>query len=398
MRSSSSTRANVPVKTPALGITKILLAGIGMSILSTHNAFSQSQATPAAEPAPASTSVEQSDAQSREGWRKTMSRVKLPKKGCFKASYPTTKWEEVPCGSPSPYPNQTARGSYPDAVGAGTDYEAQVSGLISSAVGEFPTVSPSTVTETGKWGSNAAKANAFTLQVNTQLFTTSACAGGVSGCKGWQQFIFSQNQCSSGPCVFMEYTLDGYYTPGSSCYSTGTCCPSGSWMTDGANDGNCYYNSSSGNRTAGVLTAAELQGAALMGTAAGGTDTVVLLTTSGDATAMAADSVLNLDQAWTTTEFNVFGDCCGSEANFSPGTTIVVGTTVLDGITKAPSCVSGGLTAETNNLTLVKTSAIGMQPFPTILFTESNTLSTAEACATAAGYAASLSAIIDFLL
>ena len=336
------------MKTTAPGITKVLsvlLAGIGISVLATHNAFSQSPAQPSAEPAPVSTPAAQSDAHSREQWRKGMSRVKLPKKGCFKASYPTTRWEEVPCGARSPYPNQPARVSHPDTVGNGTDYEAQVSGLISSAVGEFPSVSPSTVTETGPFMGNT-KANAFTLQLNTQLFTTSAC-GGVSGCLGWQQFIFSQNQCS-GPCVFMEYWLLGYYAVGSSCYSAGTCCPPSPWTTDDNDDGDCYYNSASMGTDA--LTAAELQGTFLMGAAEGGTDTVLLSTTSGDVTAMATDSVLNLDQAWNSAEFNVVGDCCRSTASFGPGTTIVVRTNVSDGKPNAPACVSGGTTGEINNL------------------------------------------------
>jgi hypothetical protein len=35
-------------------------------------------------------------------WRKAMSRTSLPKHGCFKATYPGTTWEEIPCIAPSP--------------------------------------------------------------------------------------------------------------------------------------------------------------------------------------------------------------------------------------------------------------------------------------------------------
>lgn len=353
-------------------VLSVVLAGIGISVLSPQ-VFSQSPPAALAGPAALSTSITPVASADREQWRKTMSRTKLPKsKGCFHASYPNTTWEEISCHSSSPFPNPPVRGggSHSDTVGDGVDFEGQVSGLISSSVGSFVSVSPSTVTETGPWGSNAAQANAFTLQLNTQFFSTPVC-GGRSGCIGWQQFIFSQNQCS-GPCIFMEYWLIDYGTP----------CPSATWNVSGSS---CWFNSAA--TAAGTLTAAELQGASLTGTASGGTDTVVLSRASGEVTAMATDSVLDLEQAWTTSEFNVFGDCCSTEANFSPGTTLVVSTAFRDGSTAAPACVTGGTTAETNNLTRVGAPSAALQPSPAILFTESNTLSTAAACAAKPGAA-----------
>lgn len=41
------------------------------------------------------------NAQVRENWRKVMVKTPRPKHGCFKAEYPATAWEEVPCGRPS---------------------------------------------------------------------------------------------------------------------------------------------------------------------------------------------------------------------------------------------------------------------------------------------------------
>ena len=41
------------------------------------------------------------NAQVRENWRKSMVKTSRPKHGCFKADYPSTTWEEVPCGAPS---------------------------------------------------------------------------------------------------------------------------------------------------------------------------------------------------------------------------------------------------------------------------------------------------------
>ena len=72
----------------------------------------------------------------RQAWRETMSRKPMPQKGCFKSTYPNTEWQEVPCGTASPYPNQPVSGTVrPDIVGNFTDYAAQSSGTISSATG-----------------------------------------------------------------------------------------------------------------------------------------------------------------------------------------------------------------------------------------------------------------------
>jgi hypothetical protein len=350
----------------------------------------------------------------REAWRAAIARTPAPKKGCFTAVYPNTAWQEAPCSPPSRYPNPPARpkegghgpivGHGVGPVGNGLDYSAQpASGLISSAVGSFDSVAPATITETGPWSAggppppppptcnhpppcrqpdtthtpNAVALptlNAFTLQLNTKPFPTPACQG-VAGCQGWQQFVFSQNQCK-GPCVFIEYWLLNF----------GPKCPTASW-TQWGND--CYINSESSSAPA--VPAAQLQGTTLTGTAAGDSDTVVLTTTSGTAMANVAESVLNLAQGWNTVEWNVFGDCCDSQASFSAGSTLVVRTSVNAGANSLPpTCVQEGFTGETNNLLLLeaveaaapRTSSatpVSTTPvpgsgatFPAIVFAESN--------------------------
>jgi hypothetical protein len=49
----------------------------------------------------------------------------------------------------------------------------------------------------------------------------------------------------------------------------------------------------------------------------------VLTSPGGNANAMANDNVVNLSQGWNTAEWNIVGDCCFAQANFSAGTTIV---------------------------------------------------------------------------
>lgn len=68
------------------------------------------QATPTPTPhnssaSPAAKQQSPSEAASRKAWREWMSRNPPPKKGCFKATYPYTKWQRVPCAKTSPYPN-----------------------------------------------------------------------------------------------------------------------------------------------------------------------------------------------------------------------------------------------------------------------------------------------------
>ena len=316
---------------------------------------------------PSSSQRSAREEKARKQWQKEMAKVPVPKKGCFTAAYPDKHWKEVPCGPPSKYPN-TVGGSI------GNDVGPDVSPLlISSATGSFDSVTPATITETGLWNGNPNSANAFTIQMNAQFtFPTSVCAG-HAGCGGWQQFIYSQNQCS-GPCVFMEYWLSNFGTP----------CPTGNWIQSG---NSCFFNSASS--PAPTITAAQLQNTTMTATAQGGTDTVVITAPGGMATAMAADSVLNLEGAWTTTDFIVCGDCCGSQANFSAPTMpiqLVQRITVTDGSGKKPACSTQASTGETNNLSFGPMAPAASGAGPALVYTESSTGGlTACAAATSIG-------------
>lgn len=126
----------------------------------------------------------------------------------------------------------------------------------------------------------------------------------------------------------------------------------------------------------------------LTGTASlGGTDALVLDTAGGvPYTINQSDSILGLAQSWKDAEFNVFGDGCASATNFNANSTIVVRTTTHSGTENAPTCLSDGFTAETNNLILVGTPAVGVGASPGIVFKESNvTPASQSSCDQAAG-------------
>src|ERR1700691_6551608 len=124
---------------------------------------------------------------------------------------------------------------------------------------------------------------------------------------------------------------------------SGAACPTG-WSPS---PGGCYTSS---RRSAPIpaQTMADLSGITITATAdSGGTDTVIVQTPGGNLTALGQDSVLNLEQSWDAAEFNIFGDACNSQANFSSGSTLVVKTGVVDSSLDTPTWVQESFTGET---------------------------------------------------
>jgi hypothetical protein len=293
------------------------------------------------------------DAQMHEDWREAIARTPVPQEGCFAAAYPDTGWKQVACtvAPRRPYVPRTGvprsgRRSY--TTGDGNDYSAVVTGLISSAVGSFPAV---TGLKSEKGYGN--QANTYSLQANSQFFTTSVCGGATtpSSCLGWQQFVYS----NSGT-AFMQYWLINY----------GSKCPSGGWMSY---SGDCYRNSAAVSVPTQVIT--QLGSLKVTGTAvSGGIDTMVMTTASKAYSTTGKDSVVNLATAWNAVEFNIVGDGGGSAAKFNKGTTLTVGIALKDGSTAAPTCKGDdGTTGETNNLTLGACTVSGGTA-PSVSFTE----------------------------
>src|SRR5262245_13752585 len=102
-----------------------------------------------------------------DAWRKAMVRVPLPKKGCFRASYPATEWQEVACAKP---PDRLYQPGRPYSVGSGIDFEAEVAGLMSSATGSFDSVDVTSENDNGS-------PDSYSLQLNSSFFTSPACSG-----------------------------------------------------------------------------------------------------------------------------------------------------------------------------------------------------------------------------
>jgi hypothetical protein len=314
-------------------------------------------------------------AQAKAQWQQAIAKVHTPSAGCYHASFPSLKWQSTACLVAPKWPlaprQQTAGG--PLTVGNGTDYSAQVSGTISKATGTFDDLTK-TATEKGQVDARGAQvANAFSLQLNSEFFSTPVCSesGDPSQCQGWQQFVYAFHASGHTNLIFMQYWLIDWNTT----------CPAGWYTYSSSSFTDCYSNSAA--TAYGALTAQGLSKIALAGTAAsGGNDQMTLSNTSGKASsASGKDSVLDLASAWNTAEFGVYGDAGGGEANFSAKTTLEAQTTLAGTSSSAPSCVKEGFTGETNNLTLTKTPKFTSSS-PTMITKQANTNIKAASCAT----------------
>jgi streptogramin lyase len=297
-------------------------------------------------------------------WRDRMTQALLPKKGCFTSSFPSNEWQEVPCTTAPKTPYLPARGPRSTNIGNGTDISAKVTGTISTAVGSFDSVIGVT-SETGTSPVNGAidVPNAFSLQLNSNLFPTRGCQGAADplACRGWQQFIYSNSYGKA----FIEHWLINYQNT----------CPAG-WTES---LGSCFING--GAISVPVQPISNLQNLSLRGqVVSAGQDALTMAVGDNLYTMPSEDSVVDPAQGWQLAEFNVFGDGNGAQAEFNTGSEIVVRTSVDYGSPLAPSCEATGLTLETNNLSFANGPVVQQEALPAIVFTESSAGGSSSAC------------------
>ncbi len=318
------------------------------------------------------TPVEQAQ---REGWRKAIIAKPRPADGCFAATYPDNDWHAVPCAPPKARRLQLPyRGGGPPSqnVGNGYDISAHVTTPITQAEGSFDSV-----TTTGEQDSVYGPGY-FGLQLNTDFFSTATCSTSPTpaSCSGWEQFVF----LSDGE-AYIQYWLINFGPTGTTCpapHSAGPCngqnvYPDGWCEFSFGGSVDCAANSANTIFTAAVpaVSLAEMK---VTGTAAtgGGSDQMCATGSSVQCT-NGSNYFPDLATQWQYAEFNVFGFCCGYEAIFNPGTTLVVRTSVNNGSNAAPGCGFAGFTGETNNLSFFPTA--GNPAYlgePALVFTESN--------------------------
>lgn len=360
------------------GITKVLRIVTAASLLtvlfSSYATYAQPDTTATSKPPtsvkpkaasspPATKQISREEAKKRRDWAAAMHRKGAPKKGCFTATYPGAEWKEVTCVTVPNIPFIPRHGPRPLVVGNTDDISAEApSGTITQAIGHFE--NPANVTsESGMINNTGAPVNnAYSLQVNTNFMTSTACSGSPNaGCQGWEQWVYYNNGAAGS--AFIQYWLIRY----------NAACPAG-WTTfmfpPPSTDIYCYRNNSGGGVGVPNQPITNIANWTLSGTA----------TTTGDSVGMfdgttlhtqAGDNSVNAAANWTEAEFNIFGPAGGSQANFNNGAQVETRTQIFYGGTTAPNCLAQGTTGETNNLSFGPTAPAATAPGPAVIFTES---------------------------
>ncbi len=289
------------------------------------------------------------ETQSWKEWHAAMVKSLPPKKGCFQAAHPDTRWKEIPCVTRPlgiPQPSEDPRRS------------AQVSGKIASAIGSFPSVDGVSSVYSNDYPDGGHMYNTYSIQLNTNPFETPACEG-QPGCQGWMQFVY--NNDGENGTLSIWYMLMGHQGDCGAPFDPPCWKPVGGTPVDGG------------------VPITNLQNVTLQAEVHSDFDWAVLSTGSGNPIyAYGEDSMLGLSAPpaeWNLVEFTVVGTANWAQATFNPGSTIThrIALTMANGSTAAPTCYLGGPTGETNNLGLVPGSCCPMSgSTPTLEFIRSN--------------------------
>lgn len=317
---------------------------------------------------------------SQHDWQNQIAQVRQPAKGCYTAEYPTLRWQATSCTTAPQVPQPPRHGARPLVVGNGDDISARVpSGFISTAIGSFDSVVGVT-SESGPIGNTGPSiANAYTLQLNTNFFASTACAGSPNpSCLGWQQFVFANNGTSGA--AFIQYWLLRY---------NAACPPGVGWNTfsfTGSTDIYCWKNNTAGAVGVPNQPITNLGNLSLSGQVSSTGDSVTLFVGTTAYTRV-GDNAVNAAVGWNTAEFNVFGyggnSSGGGTASFNAGAALTVRTRTIYGGTAAPLCVATGYTAEKNNLSFGTPPPPATPPGPAVRFIESTVGGASSNCAAA---------------
>lgn len=371
------------IKMLCSGVTPTLLLGLLWACASSAAQKEPPHTPPKQAASNVSTANEQlspEELQKRKDWALSMHKKAAPKKGCFTATYPDIEWKEVPCGAAHKIPMVPRHGPRPFVVGNTNDVSAgSPSGFISQVIGHFENIN-NTTSESGPIGNSGPSiANAYTLQINTNQFTSTACSGSPNpNCKGWEQFVY-ENDGSSG-AAYIQYWLIKY----------NAACPGGqNWNQfsfNGSTDIYCWKNDGGGVVTVPNQPVTSIGNWIFSGTV-GTTGDNVTMTVGGTAYRRNGDNAVNAANGWTTAEFNLFGDggnsAGGGTASFNVGASFNTRTEIIYGGTNSPNCVAVGFTAEMNNLSFGPTAPAATAPGPAVIFEESTSGGAPSSCAAA---------------
>ena len=368
------------MKTLRLGAIAVVLIGL-VGSLGSHAlsqkppGAAQERGAAAGAAAAANERMTPEEAKRRRDWAVDMHKKGAPRKGCFTTNYPRGEWTEVQCVPAPNIPFIPRHGPRPFIVGNTDDISAGApSGTITQAFGHFE--NPVNVTSESGMINNtgAAVNNAYSLQVNTNFMTSTACAGSPNaGCRGWEQWVHFNN--GTAGIAFIQYWLIQY----------NAACPAG-WtqftFPPPSTDIYCYRNNTAGGVAVPNQPITNIANWTLSGTVTATGDSVGMF----DGTTLrtqAGDNSVNAAANWTEAEFNIFGPGGGAQANFNAGAQVNARTQIFYGGNAPPNCLARGTTGETNNLSFGPAAPAATGPGPAVIFQESIAGGAAANCAAA---------------
>lgn len=279
----------------------------------------------------------------------------------------------------------------PAVIGNGNDYGVDVLPVtMLGAIGSFPSIdSVRSVTScapryarNNSCGTHGLGNNVYSLQLNSNNFSTSSC-GKNKHCLGWEQFVYTNQPKyynGGGNLIIQDWLL-------ATSSKKLKCPPNQNWTASG---GDCYKNAPN-SVPVPTVPATELDEVRLAGSAGSNGDSV-FFSVGGYVYGMKNaqdDGVTDLSQHWTGAEFNVLGDGDGYQAVFNAGATITVRLEAVTGYSTAAACTgNSGTTAEENNLSFIAPpSTVDKEQYPSIVFSESNATSPPQppSCVSVAG-------------
>ena len=249
-------------------------------------------------------------------WEEAMMATPLPDVGCFDATFPVPGWKEVACAVPEEE-YLFDIGGPPPGVGPYA-FRTSTNPTFTSVEGSFRT---SGLTTTNQYDSkprstHGGPKNWFSVQLNTNHYSTSNCSSGGPGCMGIQQFVY-ENHGTGGGQICHQYWLTDFGPGG---------CPSGFGHPSGYPN-HCYktnWGPTVNSHTITILDKVKLTGKITYNILGQAVDGVYLITNDQNISVKAVEASSGLNGQWTEADFNVYGHDGGSGAIFANGSNIEV--------------------------------------------------------------------------
>jgi len=235
-------------------------------------------------------------------WKQQMEHIPPPVTGCYQIAYPNAAWGQMACRqAPDNVTFNMGAGFYgPEALTpSGT--------TIGTAIGEFSSMTGYSSEDSA--GTCCNLANYYSIQLNTNKFYIYYDNEYTFA---WFQFVWANDPGIGEGYAQMElWLLNWYSNNNNSCPSGSPGTDIGAWGNDGIDCTALTYSAITNEDDPSNLPNLTLEGSVL---SPSGTSVEFCDSTYCDS--IAVSDILGLHSAWTETDFDVYGFCCGYQADF----------------------------------------------------------------------------------